>query len=460
MPLLWNMVKSFIIRYRLQSSLPTEVRKHYSLIMDPAAGTVSVGIDTPRLDLENLLHSASEHCSGKKYLSNVEKGLLSEPWMGFQKLGIHPSYTGTRMRFTVGSDLRVESVGLRCTWTAFVIISLALGVDPYRGGLFDLKRGISTDFREIILKSSEHDFGRANFATERRDPLSNGRPIINVRKQGSRVLAYITHIYARYSLPTALAWVGWMIEAHGRDVHVVPLSMPFFRQVFDDLDTLNRNATNDLHIHPNINLNNGTWYTERALVWVLYAENYYHKSEEFVYPRTFERVLPVTQDILRIREFVVQELKLIEDLEASLIEICLGEELLVRTIVIALEHNWDTEVEDEQKRRRFIEDPPGYVGTWDRLQANDTFKALKDNYHPIPTLRTRSDADLGQLTTPMAILARVIIAVSSIQKWPTEGQPFGMGDSILSPEDAMVELLGGFAQHELIDYNTPTIYLE
>ena len=139
MPLLWNMVKSFIIRYRLQSSLPTDVRKHYSLIMDPAAGTVSVGVDTPHLHLGSYFwRSDLEHLADTKILWNSKKGLLNEPWMELESIGIHPHYTGDRKRFTVGYDLRVESVNLRCSWPAFIVLSLALGVDPYRGGLLDL----------------------------------------------------------------------------------------------------------------------------------------------------------------------------------------------------------------------------------------------------------------------------------------------------------------------------------
>lgn len=398
MPLLWNMVKSFIIRYRLELSLPKAVRKHYSLIMDPAAGTVSVGVDTPQLDLSNLLQSSLEHQSYETmWVFGIYKllrdKLLGESWMELESIGIHPSYTGTRKRFTVGYDLRVESVGLKCTWTAFVVLSLAVGVDPYTGGLLDLKRNISTNFREIILKSS------------------NGKSIINVRKQENRVLACVMRGYVTYSLFTGLAWVGCMIEAHGRDVHLVYLGLPTIGRDLGYLGSPNSHAMHRLHIHHK----NDTWPTQvtaRALVWVLYAETYYHEPEPSPMPKSY-RILPVTQEILKIREDILEELKLVENLEASLNEVFLRENSLVRTILTALGH---THGEDKRKSRPFTDEAPGYVDIWDILQDNDTFKALKDNFHPIPTLRTRSDADLTRLTTPMAILARVIIAVSSIQK--------------------------------------------
>ena len=435
MPLLWNMVKSFIIRYRLQSSLPKAVRKHYSLIMDPAAGTVSVGIDTPWLDLRHLLHSAPEHRAGTRYFQNTKKDLLSEPWMGLESIGIHPHYDGTRKRFTVSYDLRVESVNLACYWPAFVVLSLALGVDSHRGGLLDLKRNISTNFREIILKSLDRDF------------ISNATSIINARKQGSRVLAHVMPSYVRYSPLTALAWVGWMIETHERVVHVVPLRMPqFWQEAGGDRFTRNRHATHDLLIHP---YTQRFQATERALVWVLYAENYYHNYKDDLGIATWGKVLPVTQEILKIREDIVEELKLIKDLEVSLIEIFPSEKSLVRASLDALGHEWDTQLEDKRKSRPYTENPSGYVDIWENLQDNDTFNSLKTNYHPIPTLRTRSDADLAQSTTPMAVLARLIIAVSSIQKWPREEWSVDLDGSFKVPADPMDELLGPWGRDEL-----------
>ena len=437
------MVRSFIIRYRLQSSLPKDARKHYSLIMDPAAGNVSVGVDTPQLNLSNLLHSASEHYLGMGFLINIKNDLLSEPWMELESIGIHPSYTGIRKRFTVGYDLRVESVGLKCTWTAFVVLSLAVGVDPYRGGLLDLKRNISTNFREIILKSSDD------------------MPIINVRKQESRVLARVVRGRFTYSLFTGLAWVGGMIEAHGRDVHFVHFGLPTIGRGLDNVGFSNSHTTHRLHIHRK----NDTWPTQataRALVWVLYAETYYHEPIRDLMIRS-NRVLPVTQEILRIREDILQELRLVENLEGSLNDIFLREISLVRTILTALGHEWDTRGEDKRKSRPFTDEPPGYVDIWGMLQDNYTFKALKDNYHPIPTLRSRSDADLAQLTTPMAILARVIIAVSSIQKWPREEWSVEMDGSFKIPADPMDELLDGYgltAEHRFTDDDRESIYFE
>ena len=423
------MVKCLIIRYRLQYrwqySFPKDTRKHYSFIMDLAAGTVTVGVDAPQLELGDILRSSLWRSNesfpfGRGFLYNRGKDMMIEPWMGFESVGIHPSYTGTRKRFTVGYDLRVESVNLACSWQVLVILSLALGVDPYRGGLLDLKRKLSTNFGEIILKSSDR------------------RSIINVRKLEDRVLAHVVKPSSKYSVCLGMAWDCTMVEAHGTDVHVIPLDMPRFQRLLNDPEIRHVHGTHRLHLE----FDKNPWPTEmaRALVWVIYAETYYHESAFL-----FDRVLPVTQEILKIREDILEELKLVHNLEASLNEVFLSDDSLVHSILAALGHEWATQVEDKRKSRPYTEDPPGYVDIWNKLLDNNTFKALKDNFHPVPSLRTRSDVDLAQLTTPMAVLARVIIAVSSIQKWPREEWSVEIDEngkaSFTVPVDPMDELM-------------------
>lgn len=123
MPLLWNMVKGSIIRYRLLSSLSKRERKDYSLIMDPAAGSVSVGVDTPKLHFEILWRSLSPAFPSARWVSQCQNGLLGESWMGLS--GIFPWYYESRRRFAVDSDLCVQPVGLECDWNAFVRLSMA-----------------------------------------------------------------------------------------------------------------------------------------------------------------------------------------------------------------------------------------------------------------------------------------------------------------------------------------------
>ena len=431
------MVNSFIIRHRLLSSLTKTVRKEYSLIMDPTAGTVLVGVNTPKIHFEYLWQSTSSFCLNSRVILNKRNDLLGESWMDFEDSGIYAFYYGSRKKFVVGYDLGVQSVGAECDWSAFVYLSLAFGVDPYNGGLSDLKRNISTSFRDIVLKSS------GNF------------PILHVRKQGDRVIARIIPDSAIFSIRTGLAWSCIMLIVKGWDVHVMSLGKDIGDEALPNTFDL---ATSTVHVHSK----SQTWpgqAMERALVWVFYAESLYHESSRQLPQSLIPKqeldlevnVLPVTQKFLNIREDAVEELRLMTDLEGSLIEIFLTEGPLVSSILAALRQEWDNQdviLEDKRKARPYTENPPGYLDIWNKIQGNDTFIALKDNYNPVPTFRTRSDADLTQLTTPMALLARVIIAVSSIQNWPRKEWSVQTDEngkrSFTIPEDPMEELVSGY----------------
>ncbi|KAL9131221.1 MAG: hypothetical protein Q9175_006821 [Cornicularia normoerica] len=210
-------------------------------------------------------------------------------------------------------------------------------------------------------------------------------------------------------------------------------------------------ATSTVHVHSK----SQTWpgqAMERALVWVFYAESLYHESSrQPPQPLIPKQVLDLEVNVLPVTEDAVEELRLMTDLEGSLIEIFLTQGPLVSSNLTALRQEWDNQdviVEDKRKACPYTENPPGYLDIWNKIQGNDTFIALKDNYNPVPTFRTRSDADLTQLTTPMALLARVIIAVSSIQKWPREEWSVQTDEngkrSFTIPEDPMEELLSGY----------------
>ena len=75
----------------------------------------------------------------------------------------------SRKRFVVESDLGVQRVGLECDWK-FVRHCLALGVNSYGGGLLELKRKLSTSFKDVKVK------------------FPSVLPIMNVRKRENDVL--------------------------------------------------------------------------------------------------------------------------------------------------------------------------------------------------------------------------------------------------------------------------------
>ena len=320
---------------------------------------------------------------------------------------------------------------MMCSWPAFVVLSLALGVDPYRGGLLDLKRNIYTNFREIRLKST------------------GSQSIITVRRLENRVFARVMPYAAFCCLLTGLAWVGSMIETHGKVLHVILSG----REGFDGTYHGGDHAMRQVRMATFGDVTGQA--AEKALAWVLYSEPYHHKHRVKGYTMSILDVLPVTQKILKTREDIVEELRLLTDLKASLNEIFLSESLLVDMILNALRQEWDTPeviLDGKRSARPYTENPPGYVDIWDNLQENDTFKTLKDNFYPLSNVIGPSMDSfiinlpiLAEFPAPMVVLAKVIIAVSSIQKWPREEWSVEFDEnrkaSFIVPADPMDELL-------------------
>ncbi|KAK1832581.1 hypothetical protein QBC39DRAFT_381405 [Podospora conica] len=166
MPLLWNMAKAFIIRRHLVKALPSKIRPYFSIIMDPASGTVSVvypdlylnagsllGYET--LSLDPVIEAAEEvppedwhkqhfeEASGtrgriRRWIHGPEKtGYNFEysesgpaaSWMGLLYHGVIPNREHRALlgRITVESDLHCPPPLVCCKWPIFVNLAMGLG---------------------------------------------------------------------------------------------------------------------------------------------------------------------------------------------------------------------------------------------------------------------------------------------------------------------------------------------
>ena len=410
MPLLWNMAKTFVIHNRLSASLPHKAREYFSLTMDPAAGTVSVSVrifEFSSKDLVRSITSLQPYCGYIKY--EVPR-LRGYSWMLLLDCGVYPTTLESRepQRFLVYSDLQTQDVGCSCGWATFVRLALALGVDPYEGGLADMRRGYPYTFDRDLKTSS-------------------GETVMLASKNEKGIIAKIREGCSSVSPIKSMAWISVMVVVDGSIVNLIPLKLRFAEK--DPLTGKN------IRYHPAedaTRANRRELELELALIWIMYAESIYHTHDE--QGREIignEGVLPVNQDILKTQEEVLERLRTTDSLETRLAEMLPAYPGLVDQIIAALRYHWqnpDLEViGDLRKGRGFLpgqrsnmEDPHGYVDIWRPLQDNDTFNALRDNFNPLPSLRSRADADLADLTSPMALLARVIIAVSSVRKWPRQ----------------------------------------
>jgi hypothetical protein len=174
-PLLWNMVVALQIWLRLRASIPPNLRKYYSLIMDPAAGQVTVVARTPTLSSPGQSMISGSEVSEKhstefvswhlaiitgflsqigipneKLMQSVFGGgvtfaitrskLLHRPWMSVIencKFSIRipdeiDDDQREEVRFTVQSDMKASDfTPLMMTWAHFVWVCLALDVSAF-----------------------------------------------------------------------------------------------------------------------------------------------------------------------------------------------------------------------------------------------------------------------------------------------------------------------------------------
>ncbi|KAL1394202.1 hypothetical protein HDK64DRAFT_17046 [Phyllosticta capitalensis] len=216
LPILWNIVKAFVIRYRLSSFLPWELRQFFNLSADPANGNVMVYV--PQLQCVNLnlgyedvekelplsksmrfrrwSHKAFQRLISRSTVRDwtqknqmgpadpfeivqlrpqeeipfevpkpshafqiVTPKYLYCPWMMVAincGLGIRRSHISDGIRFTVNFDMVIEKhVPLAIGWHSFIFLALALGVDI--SSLHSTLHSTQKEFELPKFYSDEHD---------------------------------------------------------------------------------------------------------------------------------------------------------------------------------------------------------------------------------------------------------------------------------------------------------------
>lgn len=75
------MVKRFIIRRQLATAIPSGIRSHFTMIMDPASGTVYVAVEKLSVDASSVL--GYDRVSPDPAVQAAET-LPSSSWTGFE----------------------------------------------------------------------------------------------------------------------------------------------------------------------------------------------------------------------------------------------------------------------------------------------------------------------------------------------------------------------------------------
>jgi hypothetical protein len=259
MPLLWNMVKAFVIRRHLVKTLPPSIRPDYSIIMDPAAGTVSIALPSLFLNAGSLIgyDSVSLDASidaaerppteqrensvvanwlagdslfrklrvpGPAHVSDMAVLIVSKyegegpaaSWMGLPAIGVKPhrDHDAIFVRLTVESDLNCPPTLLSCKWPTFVSLALGLGFYPLD------KAGQCQDGVDKLRDALRH---QTKIAT----PLAlrdiQGEVLFQVSPASNGNVAKLQMNSFSYSLNQMLSWHNVMLVRFGSKMKCIAL---------------------------------------------------------------------------------------------------------------------------------------------------------------------------------------------------------------------------------------------
>lgn len=463
MPLLWNMAKAFLIRHQLLTSIPEGARASFSVIMDPASGTVSVTIKHLSLDASNLLRceryprenmplmqrgvlsgipfftgridvdarvAAARDLIERKQFAVYNSHLLRATWMALLNTQMSVKQTAIMARrFTVDFAMSIEPALLEVKWPTFVYLALALGVDAYDGGLHQIITTLSNQNPTPYLRLKDNC----------------GRALMNIWGADERVFASLVPGLRDLYLRRALAWELIMVLVDQDGPQCIPVinleqfppsDIVAFTPKGITIATQSLGDQRPLLTYSQRELSRCSNLLETALTWVLYTE--------LVYAETGE-ILPASQALLNLR------LKILDELEEHIATAsdCLrtlfpGTPSIIEAVQEALHACW-TEPEFQAYKQRRTEvyrmyiglfavshppdrtqlceirkgfEPESYFNSSKRLNDNVSYKILIAAFNPLPRLRTGSGADLNDIQSPLALLARIVLATSIVQFWP------------------------------------------
>jgi len=256
MPLLWNMVKAFVIRRHLVKALPPSLRPNYSIIMDPAAGTVSITLPSLFLNAGSLVgYDVVSHDSSIEFAESLPPGDWkylpdrggSDPhsrkprvpelalfgstpytglqnkgqgpagsWMNLPSVGVKPNrdHGAVPVRVTVESDLNCPPTLLSCKWPTFVSLAMGLGFYPLD------QTGRCLDAVDKLRDALRH---QTKIATPMAIRDLRGEVLLQVSPASTGNVARLQMDHFAYSLTRVLAWHNVMLVRSGKKLTCVAL---------------------------------------------------------------------------------------------------------------------------------------------------------------------------------------------------------------------------------------------
>lgn len=381
-----------------------------------------ISLQLPKI-IEGLCQGGVRPCS--KITKVTESDGLSATWMCLLE-GCLPIQLDSqrRRRCVVDSSLKADITALTCGWQSFVYLTLALGVLP-------------NDLNEALLGSNTVSSPGISKEIALKDERDAEKMLLSV--SDSFPTAVLTQNVTQISFRRALAWDLVMVLPAKNGHLLVPLIAE------DELKTKVDSAALKAPGHifgTQREISSAQKPLQAALVWTLYIEDMLHSNN----PAERE-LLPVPQEVLKIREDAIEDLLKLPNRLALLKDIfnpkptamAIDERLRTyadtTTIVGAGRTPTNNRIAPVDLR----------MDLWTELQANETFKLLWAQFNPSRKDRTPTAGDLSNMSTPVAVLARVILATSEIQRWEKEQwksrlDAFGHNVPVVPPS-AMVALM-------------------
>lgn len=311
-------------------------------------------------------------------------------WMGLLETDIFPSSVyGCAHRTIVDSTLRFEVTQMRCDWETFVFLALGLGIDVRCGGLQQLLDGDSHQ------KELQGD---------------TGQPLVDLYNSGSSswVAQLKSGLLFSWRRAFAVACVILTVYEH-RLCFIALADLAGDSQPEQEAYTKSRSTENVRQSLEAVEASSDL--VTLATTWTLYLESIYYTTREHHH---------VPQWVHYARDIALHELQSVQELPNILESLFVNNTDLIQKIKSALQYEWSKPAEFVDGKRsgwchRETADCPGYVDIRRSLSENPHYEELLKKIDWHPWHRAESVIDVSDLSSPHAILARVILCVSIIQ---------------------------------------------
>jgi len=406
------------------------MNEHIKLTTDPVNGSVSVAVPHYFFSIEwlfctapkdTLISSRAFHGAAVRecHIHRTSHEGIARSWMALLEVAvpIKIDRLASVQKFIVDWTMRSEEIRLRCDWDSIVLLALAVGTSPNDADFNSAAQGQKGIFS---LRPKENTIEVT---------VQSGLTLVTLYSESAGVLML--------SWRAAYAWTLTMIRAKKDGcLDLMPLINNPVRVKKSDNPRLARSwipsaGQMELECSPNL------WAD--ALTWTLYTEEVFNEPTLKQEPE----LLPVPQFLLKLREDAVVDLQTsggaLDKQMARIFSGIDGASDLKEEIMRGLREIWRTSEVMGKLKITCVESQFNYKDhkkVWTKLQRIPLFGTLLEKYGPWS--RSQEPPEVLEKSTLMGVLARIVIVISVIRRWPrdpwSEGRIRSDGDDDGKPE--------------------------